>query len=179
MDNIGKKIMLARKSRDLTQIELAEKLNKSKSTISNWEIEGEKLSIEKLQKIAEALDVDVSFLTGVKEEKILTTQQQLGSVLNKSIIYSKFSYKFSWFKNILLFSFVALSVSSVLIESYSFFVFSLIPIAVYMVFFIISEIINVENSGPTIYYSDTSALVFKQEKNIKRFVIGEKGQETQ
>ena len=175
MDDIGRKIMLARKSKNLTQSELAEILNRSKSTISNWEIEGEKLSIEKLQKIADALDVDVSFFTVFKNEKNQSTILQSISLLNKSIIYNKFIYKFSWFKNILLFTFVVMSICSVLLESINFFILSLLPILLYTILFIISRFIDVKQTGPTIYYSNTSVLVLKHDINYKEFKDRQKG----
>lgn len=61
-EEIGKKIKILRKTRGLTQQQLAEKLNCKRATISNYEIGRRSPStVRELESIAEALGVDISY----------------------------------------------------------------------------------------------------------------------
>ena len=60
-DEIGKKIRILRKTRGLTQEQLAEKLNVKRATISNYEIGRRSPHIKDLEDIAEALGVNLEY----------------------------------------------------------------------------------------------------------------------
>ena len=68
-EKIGKKIKALRKTKHLTQDELAEKLNMKRATISNWEIGRRTPHLTELQKIAEFLGVDLNYF-GVGSSEI-------------------------------------------------------------------------------------------------------------
>lgn len=53
-----------RKKKDLTQQELAEKINKDRCTISNYEIGDSRPTIYVLSDLATALDVSTDYLLG-------------------------------------------------------------------------------------------------------------------
>lgn len=57
-----------RKKKDLTQQELAEKINKDRCTISNYEIGDSKPTIYVLSDLATALGVSTDYLLGRVEE---------------------------------------------------------------------------------------------------------------
>lgn len=61
-DDIGKKIKILRKTRGLTQQQLADKLGIKRATISNYEIGRRSPSnVKELEKIAEALGVNIEY----------------------------------------------------------------------------------------------------------------------
>lgn len=60
-EEIGKKIKILRKTRGLTQQQLADKLNVRRSTISNWEIARRSPSIHDLEKLGEVLGVTLEY----------------------------------------------------------------------------------------------------------------------
>jgi transcriptional regulator with XRE-family HTH domain len=60
-EEIGKKIKILRKTRGLTQEQLAEKLNVKRATISNYEIGRRSPHIKELEAIAEALGVNLDY----------------------------------------------------------------------------------------------------------------------
>ena len=62
-EEIGKKIKILRKTRGLTQQQLADKLTPpvKRSTISNWEIGRRAPSIHDLEKVSEALNVNLDY----------------------------------------------------------------------------------------------------------------------
>ena len=68
-EKIGKKIKALRKTKHLTQDELADKLDMKRATISNWEIGRRTPHLEDLQKIAEFLGADLSYF-GVGSSEI-------------------------------------------------------------------------------------------------------------
>ena len=57
-----------RKSKDLSQSELAKKLNISKSTVSMLEVGSRKPSWELMEQIADFFNVDLDFLLGKEEQ---------------------------------------------------------------------------------------------------------------
>lgn len=59
---VGKNIKSFREQKNITQTELAEKLNVTRQAVSNWENEKTEPDIDTLQKIASALDVSVEEL---------------------------------------------------------------------------------------------------------------------
>ena len=83
---LGDNIRLLRSVRGISQVELGEKLNVSKQSISNWENGNIQPSIEMLMKIADFFSVSTDFLLSQKEG---VPNKQLALVLSKiSIIFS-------------------------------------------------------------------------------------------
>ena len=60
-EEIGKKIKILRKTRGLTQQQLADKLRVKRATISNYEIGRRSPHIKELEDIAEALGVNLEY----------------------------------------------------------------------------------------------------------------------
>lgn len=60
-EEIGKKIKILRKTRGLTQQQLAEKLKVKRATISNYEIGRRSPHIKELEDISEALGVNLEY----------------------------------------------------------------------------------------------------------------------
>lgn len=60
-EEIGRKIRILRKTRGLTQEQLAEKLNVKRATISNYEIGRRSPHIKELEAISEALGVNLEY----------------------------------------------------------------------------------------------------------------------
>lgn len=60
-EEIGKKIKILRKTRGLTQQQLADKLNVKRATVSNYEIGRRSPHIKELEDIAEALGVNLEY----------------------------------------------------------------------------------------------------------------------
>lgn len=60
-EGIGKKIRILRKTRGLTQQQLADKLNVKRATISNYEIGRRSPHITELEYISEALGVNLEY----------------------------------------------------------------------------------------------------------------------
>jgi transcriptional regulator with XRE-family HTH domain len=60
-EEIGKKIKILRKTRGLTQQQLADKLNIKRATISNYEIGRRSPHIKELEDISEALGVNLEY----------------------------------------------------------------------------------------------------------------------
>lgn len=60
-EEIGKKIKILRKTRGLTQEQLADKLSVKRATISNYEIGRRSPHIKELEAIAEALGVNLEY----------------------------------------------------------------------------------------------------------------------
>lgn len=60
-EEIGKKIKILRKTRGLTQQQLADKLNVKRATISNYEIGRRSPHIKELEEISEALGVNLEY----------------------------------------------------------------------------------------------------------------------
>ncbi len=70
---IGERIRETRKSRGLTQRELGERLGLSYQSIAQWENDLRKPKFETIQKIADALGVSVSYLSGIENDTSLTS----------------------------------------------------------------------------------------------------------
>lgn len=65
----GQRLRKARKEKKLTQIELANLLNVSNSSISDWENDKNRPNIELVEFLCGVLEVTPSFLMGVKSEE--------------------------------------------------------------------------------------------------------------
>lgn len=68
---LNKNIKNLRLSRNISQVELARRLNVSKQSVSNWENDNIQPSIEMLVKIANCLDVSTDYLLGLSTKKTL------------------------------------------------------------------------------------------------------------
>lgn len=90
----GDKIKTLRQSYNLSQVQLAEQLNVSKQTISNWENNNILPSIEMLVKISQYFSVSTDFLleldnrkyieiTGLSEVQLAHIQQIIDDILEK------------------------------------------------------------------------------------------------
>ena len=72
-----------RKSKDLSQSELAKKLNVSKSTISMLEVGSRKPSWELMEQIADYFNVDLDYLLGKEEQSRFFMDYEMYSVASE------------------------------------------------------------------------------------------------
>lgn len=98
MSKIGKKIKFFREQKNISQSELAEKLNVTRQAVSNWETEKTQPDIDTLHKIADVLEVDIEELIyGIKRNMNVIVEKKeaaetgvgLGVVLAVVISYVK------------------------------------------------------------------------------------------
>ncbi len=68
---LNQRIRLLRQSRNISQVELAKRLNVTKQSVSNWENDNIQPSIEMLLKIAEFFSVSTDYLLARDEGKYL------------------------------------------------------------------------------------------------------------
>ncbi len=71
---LGEQIKKLRMAKNISQVELADKLSVTKQSISNWENENIMPSIDMLIKIAEYFGVTTDFLLGLSEKHTLNTE---------------------------------------------------------------------------------------------------------
>lgn len=71
---LGDQIKKLRMAKNISQVELADKLSVTKQSISNWENENIMPSIDMLIKIAEYFGVTTDFLLGLSEKHTLNTE---------------------------------------------------------------------------------------------------------
>ena len=77
MDSMGKRIEFFRKRKELKQKELAEKLKlKSISAISDWESDKTSPKPAMMLELCKVLDISISELFGVEENKGLTKEEE-------------------------------------------------------------------------------------------------------
>ena len=72
-DTFGKRIRSLRKSRNLSQVQLAEKLFTSKQSVSNWENNNILPSVEMLMRTANYFSVSTDFLLGLNDRTYIET----------------------------------------------------------------------------------------------------------
>lgn len=98
MSKIGKNIKFFREQKNISQSELAEKLNVTRQAVSNWETEKTQPDIDTLHKIADVLEVDIEELIyGIKRNTNVIVEKKeaaetgvgLGVVLAVVISYVK------------------------------------------------------------------------------------------
>ena len=78
MNNIGKTIKKIREEKNMTQEQLAEKLNVTRQAISNWENNKTQPDIDTIIKISEVLEVSVEeIIYGYKKDNV--------TVINKTV----------------------------------------------------------------------------------------------
>jgi len=68
---LNERIRLLRISRNLSQVELAKKLNVSKQSVSNWENDNILPSIEMLIKISQIFSVSTDYLLGIDDRRFI------------------------------------------------------------------------------------------------------------
>lgn len=68
---LNERIRLLRISRNLSQVELAKKLNVSKQSVSNWENDNILPSIEMLVELAKFFSVSTDYLLGLDDRKFV------------------------------------------------------------------------------------------------------------
>ena len=69
-NQIGQKLKTLRKGRKLTQQELADKLNITRATVSNYEVGRRSPHLSELKRIAEFFNVDLSFFGVATKDEI-------------------------------------------------------------------------------------------------------------
>lgn len=75
--NLGEKLFELRKTKNLTQDEVAEKLNVTRQTVSKWETNQSSPDFDKIVPICELFEIGVEeLLTGKKEEKQEKNEEQ-------------------------------------------------------------------------------------------------------
>ena len=88
--NLGEKLFELRKAKNLTQDEVAEKLNVTRQTVSKWETNQSTPDFDKIVPISELFEIGVEeLLTGKlkeekqleKEEKVLTKQEAVALIM--------------------------------------------------------------------------------------------------
>ena len=82
--NIGSKISELRKKNNMTQEELAEKLNVTRQTISKWELNETSPSLEDATHLADILKVSLNELIGkenILEEKMSNVERLAGIII--------------------------------------------------------------------------------------------------
>lgn len=70
---LGEQIKKLRMNKGMSQVQLAEKLNVTKQSVSNWENEYIMSSVDMLIKIANFFNVSTDYLLGLSEKHTLNT----------------------------------------------------------------------------------------------------------
>jgi transcriptional regulator with XRE-family HTH domain len=89
--NFSQNLIELRKSRNLTQLQLAEKLNYSDKAISKWEVGAVMPDVETLSYIAEFFGITVNDLIYKKKKSVLR------ELYKNHVFISLFSYAMVWF----------------------------------------------------------------------------------
>jgi len=82
MDTFGKKLRDARETKDLSQAELAKKINSYHSIIGKYERDEVKPTIDVVKKLADALDTTAGYLLGETEDRELLKDPSMLQRLN-------------------------------------------------------------------------------------------------
>lgn len=111
---LGENIKALRKSKGLTQEELAIRINVVRQTVSKWEKGFSVPDAEALQKIADVLEVDMKQLlgTGIEMEKSNNNElvEQLARINEQLIIKNKRASRIWKIVGIVLFSIMAINI---------------------------------------------------------------------
>ena len=76
MDSIGNRLFELRKKQGITQEKLAEQLNVSRQSVSNWELDKSLPDTDKLFVLAQIYDVSLDYIAYGNENTIDDTQEQ-------------------------------------------------------------------------------------------------------
>ena len=80
--NIGQNILNLRKSANLSQEQLAEKMGVTRQTISNWELDESSPNINQTKKLAKAFNVNVTLLIDdTKKARITSNAEKLAGIV--------------------------------------------------------------------------------------------------
>ena len=82
---IGKRILELRKKQNITQEQLAEKLDVTRQTISNWELGITKPDIEQIIKISNIFKISIDELLGQKTNNIILSKAIVEKIKNAQI----------------------------------------------------------------------------------------------
>jgi len=82
MDSFGKKLRECREAKDLSQAELAKKINSYHSIIGKYERDEVKPTIDVVKKLAEVLDTTAGYLLGETEDRELLKDPSMLKRLN-------------------------------------------------------------------------------------------------
>ena len=93
LEEIGSRIKMYRKLRDLTQDDLASLIYKSKPQLSKYECGKTAVDIETLHRIASVLNVDISDLLYIPEEKNISLSNHRYGIFQHSRLYSLMYFK--------------------------------------------------------------------------------------
>lgn len=85
--DLGKNIAKARKNANLTQEQLAEKLQVARQTVSKWEAGTTMPTVPGLVKLAEALETDCNSLLAEEEKQPEIKQTETGYVVDWTKLY--------------------------------------------------------------------------------------------
>ena len=85
-DNISKNISKLRKANNMTQLDLADKLNYSDKAISKWERGDSTPDIEMLDQIAKLFNVDIDYLTKEHSDFEINNTKNEGNIFIRNLI---------------------------------------------------------------------------------------------
>lgn len=86
---IGERLLKYRKAKNMSQEEVAEKLDVTRQTISKWETDGSTPDFDKIIPLCELFEITADeLLTGKKEEKIKTDEVMKNSNIKKALVIS-------------------------------------------------------------------------------------------
>lgn len=88
-DNLGKKLMTLRKGRGLTQHQLAEKMDISRATISNYEVGRRSPHLSELRRFADFYGVGLDYFGVVTSDEVFELVSRAKSVFNNDNISSE------------------------------------------------------------------------------------------
>ena len=80
---LNQRIRSLRQSRNMSQVELAKRLNVTKQSVSNWENDNIQPSIEMLLKLADAFSVSTDYLLGLDNGEYLDVSNLPGTVVTR------------------------------------------------------------------------------------------------
>lgn len=173
-NKLGEFVVLLRKEKGMTQVELADKLHVSNKTISKWETGRGMPDVDMIISLAEALDVSVIEL--IKQERIddqtVFTKEKVSDEITHSLVYMKrrketMNEKMSDFMSIGL-SFIAFYIIFLLLCLFSNFIYFISPIIGILV--LIKGIWNLE-AGKNYASTFTIAIMFLSAQYITNVII--------
>lgn len=159
MAEIGKRIKYLRKTKDMSQKDLAEKLHVAVSTISNWETGRNNVSSEFFDDLASAFKVNISDLIN-DEEKIQNRGLPL-AMSSKPYLDYKYSFNYVYWSILLLtliFTFLS-PIFKGLVEDLS--------ILLWIIFILLSigvGIVNYKKNISTKYFEDGQSLYYEHKR---------------
>lgn len=68
---LNQRIRLLRRARNMSQVELANRLGVTKQSVSNWENDNIQPSVEMLMKLADVFSVSTDYMLGIESDEYL------------------------------------------------------------------------------------------------------------